>query len=63
MVSIYQYAGRHNGATLDIIGLSTDIKPIGEFKNNLIINGSTFLEMDTGDIYLYDEDNTKWHKI
>ena len=62
MVSIYQYMGRRNSATLDIRGLSTDEKPIIKFKNIPVINGSTFLEMDTGDTYLYDEENSTWHK-
>lgn len=63
MVSIYSYMERRNSATLDIVGLSTDEKPIDKFENTPIINGSVFLEMDTGDIYLYDEENAKWHKM
>ena len=55
--------GRRNSATLDIVGLSTDEKPIDKFENTPIINGSVFLEMDTGEIYLYDEENSKWYKI
>ena len=31
--------------------LSTDTKPVGDF-----ITGSTMTEVDTGDIYMYDED-------
>lgn len=63
MVSVYSYMGRRNSATLDIVGLSTDVKPLGKFENTPIINGSAFLEMDTGEIYLYDEENSKWYKI
>lgn len=35
-------------------GLSTDIKPTGE------LNGSMFTEIDTGLVYMYDQDNTRW---
>lgn len=36
-------------------GLSTDTKPAAA-------NGSSFLEMDTGDMYYYDADNETWVK-
>lgn len=62
MVSVFQYMGRRNSATLDLVGLSTDEKPIRKFKNTPVINGSTFLELDTGDKYLYDEENSTWYK-
>lgn len=35
-------------------GLSTDTKPTG------ITNGSTFLEIDTGTKYMYDEEGDEW---
>ena len=35
-------------------GLSTDTKPL------IAQNGAAFLEMDTGDIYLYDAENAQW---
>lgn len=35
-------------------GLSTDTKPTG------VPNGSRFLEMDTGDVYMYDADGSTW---
>ena len=43
-------------------GLSTDEKPV---TNDIrkIPNGSTFLEMDTGDIYVYDLENATWRKL
>ena len=40
-------------------GLSSEEKAV----NGLIATGSLFLEVDTGDIYAYDEDNSQWHKI
>ena len=39
-------------------GLSTDTKPTFE----KIPNGSTFYEMDTGDIYMWDSENQTWRK-
>ena len=63
MVSIYQFAGRRNSGTSDIVGLSTDTKPIKEYNGTPILNGSAFLEMDTGKISLYDEENKKWYTL
>ena len=41
-------------------GLSTDSKPTGQD----IATGSLFLEVDTGDVYAYDETSTgTWNKI
>lgn len=41
-------------------GLSTDGKPTGTYGGVGIENGSSFLEMDTGKIYYYDEQNAEW---
>ncbi len=45
---------------MELFGKSTDEKPVEKFKNTKIPNGSTFLEMDTGDIFFYDSDNNTW---
>lgn len=43
---------------IEASGLSTDAKPSG------VITGSLFLEVDTGDVYAYDETDTgEWNKI
>lgn len=47
---------------VDIRGLSTDEKPT-EAYNKDIDNGSTFMEIDTGDIYFYDKENNEWKKV
>lgn len=39
-------------------GLSTDTKPTTNVEN-----GSTFLEMDTGDLYVFDKTNTQWREL
>ena len=41
----------------ELHGLSTDTKPTNE------ANGSVFLEMDTGDLYMFDAAGTTWHMI
>lgn len=41
-------------APMQFVGLSTDTKPTSA------TNGSTFIEMDTGKIYFYNEDGQEW---
>lgn len=38
-------------------GLSTDIKPTEN-----IVNGSAFIEMDTGTLYFYDQAGETWRE-
>lgn len=40
-------------------GLSTDTKPTGDD----ISTGSLFLEVDTGDVFAFDEDSSEWNKV
>jgi hypothetical protein len=43
---------------IEAAGLSTDTKPGG------VITGSLFLEVDTGDVYAFDETDTgSWGKV
>ena len=42
---------------VEAAGLRTDDKPLG------VATGSLFLEVDTGDVYAYDEDGAEWDKI
>ena len=46
----------------ELRGLSTDIKP-SIINNGNIENGSQFIEIDTGDIYLYDLNGKEWINI
>jgi hypothetical protein len=48
---------------MDLKGLSTDTKPTGLYKGVNIPNGSTFLEMDTGKVYAYDDENVTWLEL
>lgn len=45
-----------NGATANLVGLSTDEKPTEGVQINTI-----FLELDTGNFYYYD--GTAWQKL
>ena len=44
--------------SLDFRGLSTDSKPTED-----VPNGSTFLEMDTGKVYVYNEAGGAWLEL
>lgn len=66
-------AKKYNVNVLSLDGLSTDTKPIRtyieygsdgrEVGRMGIPNGSLYTEIDTGDTYMYDADNTTWHKV
>lgn len=48
-----------NEKCLEFRGLSTDEKPI----NKYIGNGSIFLEIDTGKVFIFDEENQEWVEL
>ena len=67
MISIYKIDNTKIKPAGDFImaelrGLSTDTKPT-EIDGKLIDNGSMFVEVDTGDIYLYDLENQEWNEV
>lgn len=41
-------------------GLSSDTKPTTEYEGDKIGNGSVFLELDTMNVMMYDEDGERW---
>jgi len=41
----------------EFYGLHTDTKPTAN-----LANGSVFIEIDTNDVYFFDEENTRWLK-
>ena len=45
---------------LSFKGLSTDTKPTETWMSQKIVNGSTFFEMDTQEVFFYDEDQDDW---
>ena len=46
----------------ELRGLSTDTKPT-EISGKKIDNGSVFIEIDTGKLYLYDLDSQTWAEV
>jgi hypothetical protein len=44
---------------MEMAGLSSDDKP----TDGPIATGSLFMEVDTGDVYAYDEDGSEWDKV
>ena len=63
MVTIYKVekADIKNGGKflVELRGLADDDKPT-TINGGAIINGSEFLEIDTGDRYYFNEDGTEW---
>lgn len=51
-----------NTIMVELRGLSLDDKPTTIDDVN-IANGSTFIEIDTGKIYMYDLQNTQWLEL
>lgn len=47
-----------NGGYAEYAGLSTDQKP-----TEGVATGSTFLEVNTGDVYVYDSAGQTWRKL
>lgn len=45
---------------LSFKGLSTDTKPTVKYGNLPILNGSTFFEMDTQEVYFYNGATDSW---
>jgi len=48
---------------VELRGLSTDTPKPTELNSQKIENGSTFIEIDTGKIYMYDYENEEWKEI
>lgn len=51
-----------NVELIELRGLSTDPKP-DTYNNKTINNGSVFIEIDTGKIYMYDLENKQWKEV
>ena len=60
MITIYRESGLIDGqkVELEYRGLSTDNKPTEN-----VANGSMFIEINTGKIYLFDEENEQWKEV
>ena len=62
MVTVDRIAGQSNGRSSDFRGLSTNTKPT-KATGKEVENGSTYFEMDTSKVFMYDEENDTWHEI
>ena len=58
MVTMYS----KKGMIVELRGLSTDVKPT-KLGNEDIENGSTYIEIDTGSIYMFDAQSKTWKEI
>ena len=48
-----------NKKYMEYAGNSNDTKPLSD----IIATGSVFIEVDTGAVYMFDEDNNTWQGI
>lgn len=67
MVTIYKSENvkkEEEGTLLrgELRGLSTDEKPV-KIGDKTIANGSQFIEIDTGKVFLFDADSETWKEV
>ena len=53
-----QFVAEENNYLKEFAGLSTDTKP-----KDYVMTGSVFIEVDTADVYLFDEVQDDWVKV
>lgn len=66
MVTIYNVKKseiREGLFLVELRGLSTDEKPLVLEEGGKVENGSVFIEIDTGDVYLFDEEGQSWDPV
>ena len=59
MTKMDSIVGVNGKRYVELAGLFNDTKP----TDDSYATGSLFLEVDTGDVYAYDEDSSDWGKI
>ena len=67
MISIYQKRDEitskdGEAKVIELRGLSTDTKPT-TFGENGVANGTIFIEIDTGKMFMYDAENQLWKEV
>lgn len=66
MITIYNVKKSKIGATakflMELRGLAEDEKPT-TWQGGVIENGSAFIEINTGKVYLFDEHNSEWNEV
>lgn len=60
--SIVRTGGSDIDHSADLRGLSTDIKPTAANGDD-VNHGSTFLCMDTGELWMYNKNNDTWYLV
>lgn len=63
MVTATRTEGNNEIATFSFKGKSTDTKPTGYWNRTKIKNGSSYLELDTQEVYFYDGDSDDWFAL
>ena len=64
MITIYKQKDKDNNTKMEVElrGLSTDTKP-KTIKGAIVDNGSVFIEINTGKLFMYDLENEEWKEI
>ena len=62
MITCNKYADSPN-RWMELYGLSTDEKPIKKMGTVFIGNASTYYEMDSKKLFIYDEENHQWFEM
>lgn len=64
MVTVYKMEKKEDTGDIlvELRGLEDDSKPTS-INGGKIENGSTFIEIDTGDVYIYDLENETWNEV
>lgn len=67
MITIYNIkkVKKQNGNIkflVELRGLEADTKPT-TIENGIVENGSSFLEIDTGKLFMYDLENEEWKEV
>lgn len=63
MITLCKIGGEYHARLLELCGLSTDEKPLETVEGMPIVNGSTFLEMDTKKVFIYSQVNKTWYEM
>lgn len=65
MVTVIDISNKEldGSAVFEFRGKSSDIKPVVSYGNYNIGNGSTFFEMDTSKLFMFDEEQQAWEEV
>jgi hypothetical protein len=65
MITIFrknQTSTTGNDREIELRGISTDEKP-ATIDGKDIANGTVFIEIDTGKLYMFDKENEQWKEM